>query len=126
MTLPALDLLMLPLREPERLGSLTPGQWDLLVRQGRRADLLARMAERIDAAGRWADVPPEVARHLRSMQLLARRQHNMDFLESQLATARAELLAVQESTRRVACIAPAYGRTERRAAPALSSFKAAG
>ena len=75
MTLPALDLLMLPLREPERLGSLTPGQWDLLVRQGRRADLLARMAERIDAAGRWADVPPEVARHLRSMQLLARRQH---------------------------------------------------
>ena len=58
--------------------------------------------------------------------LLARRQHNMDFLESQLATARAELLAVQESTRRVACIAPAYGRTERRAAPALSSFKAAG
>ena len=43
MTLPALDLLMLPLREPERLGSLTPGQWDLLVRQGRRADLLARL-----------------------------------------------------------------------------------
>ena len=83
MTLPALDLLMLPLREPERLGSLTPGQWDLLVRQGRRADLLARMAERIDAAGRWADVPPEVARHLWSMRLLARRQHEELLHETQ-------------------------------------------
>ncbi len=75
MTLPALDLLLLPLREPERLGTLTPGQWDLLVRQGRRADVLARVAERIEAAGRWADVPPEVARHLQSMRLLAQRQH---------------------------------------------------
>lgn len=75
MTLPSLDLLLLPLREPERLASLTPGQWDLLVRQGRRADLLARVAERIEAAGRWADVPSEVARHLHSMRLLAQRQH---------------------------------------------------
>ncbi len=73
--LPALDLLLLPLREPERLRTLTPGQWDLLMRQGRRADLLARMAERIEAAGRWADVPPEVARHLQAMRLLAGRQH---------------------------------------------------
>ncbi len=44
--------------------------------------------------------------------LLARRQHSIEFLESQLATARAELLAVQESTRRVARIAPVYGRPQ--------------
>jgi hypothetical protein len=42
--------------------------------------------------------------------LLARRQHSIDFLESQLATARSELMAVQESTVRVAKIAPVYGR----------------
>lgn len=47
--------------------------------------------------------------------LLARRQHSIDFLESQLATARSELMAVQESSVRVAKIAPVYGR-----APALT------
>ena len=75
MTLPPLDLLLLPLRSPERLGELSPGQWDLLLRQGRRADVLARVAARLDETAHWSLVPPEVARHLRSMQLLARRQH---------------------------------------------------
>ncbi len=44
--------------------------------------------------------------------LLARRQHNIDFIESQLATARFELMAVQESTLRAAKIAPAYGQVK--------------
>ncbi|MEO7597403.1 MAG: hypothetical protein ABIV50_00610 [Opitutus sp.] len=42
--------------------------------------------------------------------LLARRQHSLDFIESQLETARSELMAVQESSVRVAKIAPVYGR----------------
>jgi len=75
MTLPPLDLLLLPLRTPERVGELKPGQWDLLLRQGRRADVLARVAARLDETDRWSAVPAEVARHLRSMQLLALRQH---------------------------------------------------
>jgi hypothetical protein len=56
--------------------------------------------------------------------LLARRQHSMDFLESQLETARAELLAVEESTQRVSRIAPVYGRTGN--VPSSPQFRAAG
>lgn len=48
--------------------------------------------------------------------LLARRQHSIDFIESQLATARDELLALQESATRVAQIAPVYGRPQSRSA----------
>lgn len=66
----------------------------------------------------------DAAARARVAGLLARRQHNIDFIESQLATAREELLAVQESTSRVARITPAYARSE----PASSSrrFNAAG
>lgn len=56
--------------------------------------------------------------------LLARRQHSIDFLESQLATARAELMAVQESTLRAAQIAPAYGRPF--TSPPTSQFRGQG
>ncbi|MEO6004635.1 MAG: hypothetical protein ABIZ04_14700 [Opitutus sp.] len=56
--------------------------------------------------------------------LLARRQHNIDFLESQLATARAELMAIQGSALRVAQIAPVYGRTPQ--LPRTERFNAAG
>jgi hypothetical protein len=44
--------------------------------------------------------------------VLSRRQHNIDFLESQLATTRAELLAIQTSEQRLARLAPAYARPE--------------
>jgi hypothetical protein len=57
--------------------------------------------------------------------LLARRQHNIEFLETQLATARDELMSIQESTQRVARIAPVYGRAE--GAPSTTvSLNAAG
>ena len=56
--------------------------------------------------------------------LLARRQHSIDLLESQLATARAELMAVQESTLRVSQIAPVYGRAPQ--LPRTERFNAAG
>ncbi len=40
--------------------------------------------------------------------LLARRQHSMEWLESQLAVTRTELAAVQHSLAQVTRIAPAY------------------
>lgn len=57
------------------------------------------------------DIADEVAR-ARVAGLLARRQHSIDVIESQLATARAELMAVQESTSRISRIAPVYGHAE--------------
>jgi hypothetical protein len=71
------------------------------------------------------DVADELAR-ARVAGLLARRQHNIDFIEAQLATARDELQALQESTRRVASIAPVYGRAERSATQRPSTLRVTG
>lgn len=76
-----------------------------------------------------AALGPDVANDLaraRVAALLARRQHNIDLIETQLATARAELLAVQESASRLGRIAPAYGRAERPVRNASSRLNAAG
>jgi hypothetical protein len=78
----------------------------------------------VDAiAGLGSAISDDVAR-ARVAGLLARRQHSIDALETQLATARAELMAVQESTLRVAQIAPVYGRPSARSR--ASQFNAAG
>jgi len=78
----------------------------------------------VDAiAGLGREISDDVAR-ARVAGLLARRQHSIDVLETQLATARAELMAVQESTLRVAQIAPVYGRPSSRSRS--SHFNAAG
>ncbi len=104
----------------QETGTLGEGDYAATLEIQRRAQPLVEALSGLGIAA--AD---DLAR-ARVAGLLARRQHNIDFLESQLATARAELLSVQESTRRVACIAPAYGRTERRATSAHSSFRAEG
>ena len=72
---PALRLVMQPLNDPVGAASLTLAQWDLIVRIGRRADLLARMAERLTAAGVADRVPAVVWRHLGSARRLSVRQH---------------------------------------------------
>lgn len=75
------------------------------------------------------ELGPDAADELtraRVAALLARRQHNIDLMETQLATARAELLAVQESATRIARIAPAYGRAERPARSSAARLNAAG
>lgn len=60
-----------------------------------------------------AELGPQVADDLaraRVAGLLARRQHTIDLLETQLATAREELQALQTVSGRVAQITPVYGR----------------
>lgn len=89
-------------------------------------DAIQRRAEPLVAG--LAELGPEAAdarARARVASLLSRRQHSIEFLESQLATAREELNSVQESTQRVARIAPVYGRAES-AGPASSKLNAAG
>jgi hypothetical protein len=59
----------------------------------------------------------------RVASLLARRQHTIENIESQLATTRDELHAIEQSERRMARIAPAYGTP---AAKRSRRFHAAG
>jgi len=75
MTLPPIDTLVAALQRPEGLGALGPTAWDLLVRQGRQADLLARVGAQAEARGHWEQLPVEPRRHLGSAMGLAARQH---------------------------------------------------
>ncbi len=88
----------------QEAATVAAGDFEAVADIQRRADpvvtaLATLGAEVADAAAR-----------ARIASLLSRRQGNIDLIESQLATARAELQAVQESTGRVARIAPIYGR----------------
>lgn len=76
------------------------------------ADIQQRAAPLVDGlTALGAEAADDIAR-ARVAALLARRQHNIDFIETQLATAREELLALQEGARRVARVLPVYGRAD--------------
>lgn len=75
MSLPLMRLLSDALLRPETLQRLSPGEWDALIRQARRADLLARIASRAKSAGLWESIPGQPRMHLASALQLALRQH---------------------------------------------------
>lgn len=87
-------------------------------------EIQRRAAPLVETLAELGPEAADAAARARVAGLLARRQHNIDFIESQLATAQAELLAVQTSTSRVARIAPAYARAE--GSPTARRFSAAG
>lgn len=62
------------LLDPERLGTLSPSQWDVLIRQGRRSNLLARLAVVLSRRGAIDAVPSAPRNHLVSALTIARRQ----------------------------------------------------
>ncbi len=57
-------LLRAVLADPGRLAAVTPGAWDLLLRQARAAALLAYLDDTILRHGLAAHVPPPARRHL--------------------------------------------------------------
>lgn len=62
------------LLEPERAFGLSMPEWDLLVRQARRANLLAKLAYVLQDGGRIADVPTAPRLHLQAALRIAERQ----------------------------------------------------
>ena len=74
MTLPSISLLRNVLRNPEAIASLTLTEWDLLIRQGRAADLLGRIAADCDTGSGFADIPVQPRWHIESASNLAKRQ----------------------------------------------------
>jgi len=65
-------LLVEVLLAPEIAFRLSPADWDLLIRQARRANLIARLATTLEA--QLDALPPAPVRHLRAALLIARRQ----------------------------------------------------
>ncbi len=88
MTPSSVAVLLAALVRPASLTELTLVQWDLLVRQGRRADVLARIGENARLQGVWNDLPLQPKRHLESAMKLAARQH-MELQHEVKAIARA-------------------------------------
>jgi hypothetical protein len=65
------NLLVNVLRTPESITSLRLVDWDLLIRQARRADLLARICFLLEARGLLGEVPSKARRHLESERAVA-------------------------------------------------------
>jgi len=67
-------ILVTILRDPRVAVRLTPQQWDLLLRQARRADLLAHLHVVFDRAGSLSSAPTGARQHLDSARNLAAKQ----------------------------------------------------
>lgn len=71
---PSRDLIVTALLTPEVLHGFCGEEWDLLIRQGRRAHLLARLAYKLERAGLLETVPMGPRNHLCSALKMAQRQ----------------------------------------------------
>jgi len=93
MTIPRAPLLLRTLLTPASALSLRPQDWDLLLRQARRAVLLARLAVALQP---WLDqVPPGPRHHLHAALMTARRQAKLTHWEVSRILAALEPLGVK-------------------------------
>lgn len=88
------DLVAHTLREPEAMRRLTLSEWDLLIRQGRAADLLGRLAVLADRHGVGAAIPPGPAAHLAAARIMVDSQHEEVWREAALVARALSLLDV--------------------------------
>ena len=72
--MPAATLLQTALTHPQSVRACSPAQWDLLVRQARRANLLGRLSSTLQEAGLMAEVPDAPRQHLLAADVIVRRQ----------------------------------------------------
>lgn len=108
-------LLMRVLLSPAISVGLGLRDWDLLLRQARRANLAGRLAHEMEAGG-WLDaLPAPVQPHLRSALLLSRRQMQMlgrevDLLAATLSELPGPVILLKGAAYALGRHAPAPGR----------------
>ena len=68
------DFVTLALREPASVTELNLGEWDLLVRQARHANLFARIGSILDDLDLIATIPPRPRAHLEAARVMAQKQ----------------------------------------------------
>jgi type VI protein secretion system component VasF len=88
------------------------------------AEVQKRANPLVDALANLAPRIKSTAARTRLDSLLQRRQESLGALESKVAAARTELEALQQSSQRVARIAPVYGRASHSIEP--GRFRASG
>lgn len=103
------------LRHPEILPALSLAEWDLVIRQARRAGILARLAIRLDEGGLLDAVPPAPRHHLVAERILADK-HRRDVLnevrhiQEALAPAGVPVILLKGAAYILAALPPARGR----------------
>ncbi len=90
----------------EEAAALREGEFDQL------ADLHRRVQPVVDGLAALGIGVADSHQQARLAESVARRQTNLAAIEAQLATTRAELHSVQESSHRVGKIVPLYGKAE--------------
>lgn len=110
-----MSLLVTAFRNPAMVREMRDGQWDVLIRQARHANLLGRLHERLDQAGELARVPLRPRNHLRSAATMAERQHQsirreVDLLQQTLARHGLPLILLKGAAYVIAGLPAASGR----------------
>jgi hypothetical protein len=110
------DLIVVALGDPGRVASLSLAEWDLLIRQGRRANLLGTLAQRIVRSGLIAGVPRAPRAHLESALKMADRhalsvRWEVRCIADALAGAGVDLILLKGAAYVMAGLPAAAGRT---------------
>ncbi len=108
-------LLQTALTDPPSVKDCSPAQWDLLVRQARRANLLGRLSCTLQDAGMMATVPEAPRQHLHAADVIARRQSisvrwEVECIRQTLAARGAPLVLLKGAAYEMAQLPAARGR----------------
>jgi hypothetical protein len=85
------NLVSIAVTQPRATASWNSSDWDTLLRQGRRSNLLGHLAYRLEAANVLAQMPPAARGHLDAGRVLAR--HQQQAVEREVAAIRQALAA---------------------------------
>ena len=107
---------VLALRNPRALLGSSPMQWEALVRQARRTNLLSAVAASFVEFGMLGDVPPQPRAHMESARKLAKAQaeatrREVAFIDRALAAVGAPIVLLKGAAYLIAGLAAARGRT---------------
>lgn len=113
---PKRDLILDALLVPQIVRDLSAPDWDLLIRQGRRANLLARLANTLTEAELIDGVPAAPRQHLNSAVLMVERQEvalrwEVECIRKALAYSGLRLILLKGAAYVMAGLAAARGRT---------------
>lgn len=115
MNRPAPTLLQAALTAPQTVTACSPAQWDLLVRQARRANLLGRLGCTLQESGLMSAVPDAPRKHLHAADVISRRQSvsvrwEVQCIRETLAKCGAPLVLLKGAAYEMAGLSAARGR----------------
>lgn len=85
------NLVLIAVTQPRATASWSASDWDALVRQARRSNLLGHLACRLEAANVLTGAPPAAQAHLEAARILA--QHQQQAVQREVAAIRHSLAA---------------------------------